>query len=216
MNTNQHRINVPGMVELNRCPEYFVNIKDNRLYSIKSGTMKPLKLSRIWRYQCGRIRPTNEYGYRISNKGKRLTVPVAACKEVVLEYTKLCATQKAVSDNLVKAKPLVNVNVQLVDHEIVSDVLYTNVNISVPIKQKRTKIHEAVLKGVSIQHQLEIVKDIEKWIHTEYRNNTRDSFAFETEVVAGPNGLFEFYEVTSEDTDGIVTSIINKIKELQI
>lgn len=96
--TTQHTINVSGMIELNKCPGYFVNIKDNRLYSIKSGIVKPLKLSRIWKYQCGRIRPTNEYGYRISNAGRRLTVPVSTCKDVVTEYTKLVAMRKVVSE----------------------------------------------------------------------------------------------------------------------
>lgn len=100
MNTTQHTITVQGMIELNKCPGYFVNIKDNRLYSIKSGTVKPLKLSRIWKYQCGRIRSTKEYGYRISNAGKKLTVPVATCKDVVAQYTKLVAMRKVVSERL--------------------------------------------------------------------------------------------------------------------
>ena len=124
MNSTEHTIVIQNMIELNKCPGYFVSIKDGCLYSIKSGTVKRLTLQRLWGYyrigSC-RPRPTGEYGYYISVAGRRRSIPVSTCKEVVLEWTKR---------NVKKGVDIIMDTPIQKSHQIVDGALTINININ--------------------------------------------------------------------------------------
>ena len=69
----------PSMVKI-RYPGYYLDTETCILYSLKSGSLKEMKMNRGYHgYAYGRI-VSAEPGYRISHQGRKLTVSVAYLK----------------------------------------------------------------------------------------------------------------------------------------
>lgn len=67
------RVTLPeGFIGLNRYPGYFYNTLDNKLYSIKTGELKPLKLNPPFRNHLISI----SHHYKVSIKGFKKCVTV--------------------------------------------------------------------------------------------------------------------------------------------
>lgn len=218
-NNTGHHIKIQGMIELNRCPGYFVNIKDSCLYSIKSGTVKRLKLQRIWRY-CGynKPRPTNEYGYQISNAGRRRTIPVQTCKDVVLEWTKLACAKSAVSTGYTPIVPDEPKKALFSEVKAESYGLWDGklrVHFSATInpkltvtKRKKHLVDAIVLRGITRENAKAAIDQ-----HAVHLSSTHNA---DIEYIQRANGAVSFFKIVDEICTVLPGEALARVKDITI
>lgn len=78
-------VTLPPSFAATRYPGYFWNVSEQRLYSLKSGTLKPIQALRNGPWFRNRgvyFRP----GYVVSHGGKKRLVPIAELQAIVLHH----------------------------------------------------------------------------------------------------------------------------------